>query len=36
MANSQGRKLYRVTLSTQERQDLKAIVDGTGAAWHRS
>ncbi len=35
MANSRGRKLYRVTLSTQERQDLKAIVDGTGAAWRR-
>ncbi len=36
MANSRGRKLYRVTLSTQERQDLKAIVDGTGAAWRRA
>ncbi len=35
VANSQGRKLYRVTLSAQERQDLKAIVDGTGAAWRR-
>ncbi len=35
MANSRGRKLYRVTLSAQERQDLKAIVDGTGAAWRR-
>ncbi len=36
MANSRGRKLYRVTLSAQERRDLKAIVDGTGAAWHRA
>ncbi len=36
MANSRGRKLYRVTLSAQERQDLKAIVDGTGAAWRRA
>ncbi len=36
MANFRGRKLYRVTLSTQERQDLKAIVDGTGAAWCRA
>ncbi len=35
MANSRGRKLYRVTLSAQERRDLKAIVDGTGAAWRR-
>ena len=35
MANSQGRKLYRVTLSAQERRELKAIVDGTGAAWRR-
>ncbi len=25
MANSQGRKLYRVTLSAQERRDLKVI-----------
>ncbi len=25
MANSRGRKLYRVTLSAQERRDLKAI-----------
>ncbi len=36
MANSRGRKLYRVTLSAQERRDLKAIVDGTGAAWRRA
>ncbi len=36
MANSRGRKLYRVTLSAQERWDLKAIVDGTGAAWRRA
>ncbi len=36
MANFRGRKLYRVTLSAQERRDLKAIVDSTGAAWRRA